>query len=93
MAAEACLIAGSARNAYHTKYRVFFKTHLTCAALRKGVFAAAAALILLSMIGSILYYWAHTKADTGGWEKHQNEGIAMSGSNSSEKHANVRPTA
>lgn len=86
------MIAGSARNAYHTKYRVFFKTHMTCAALRKGVFAAAAALTLLSMIGSVLYYVAHTKADTGGWEKHQNEGIPMTG-NSSKKHPHERPTA
>ncbi|CAM8979145.1 unnamed protein product [Rhodiola kirilowii] len=85
LGAEACLLAGSARNAYHTKYQVLFKTHLSCATLRKGVFAAAAALILLSMIWSVLYYWAHSKADTGGWQKHQNEGLVMTGSNTYEK--------
>ncbi|KAL8052896.1 hypothetical protein ABFS82_05G035600 [Erythranthe guttata] len=71
--AEACLIAGSARNAYHTKYRATFHVeHLSCTTLRKGVFAAGAALTLLSMFASIFYYWAHSKADTGGWEKHRN---------------------
>ena len=71
-------MAGSARNAYHTKYRGAFGAHdLSCATLRKGVFAAGAALTLLSMLASILYYWAHSKADTGGWEKHRNEGVGL----------------
>ena len=75
-------MAGSARNAYHTKYRGFFGGEaLSCATLRKGVFAAGAALSLLSMLGSIVYYWAHSKADTGGWEKHHNEGLGMTSSN------------
>ncbi|KAB1205603.1 hypothetical protein CJ030_MR7G017775 [Morella rubra] len=78
LGAEACLLAGSARNAYHTKYRgSFFAKDLSCATLRKGVFAAGAALTLFSLVGSILYYWAHSRADTGGWEKHQNEGLGM----------------
>lgn len=86
MGAEACLLAGSARNAYHTKYRgIFHGEELSCATLRKGVFAAGAALSLLSMVGSILYYWAHSKADTGGWEKHQNEGLVMTSSNVTEQ--------
>ncbi|OVA04950.1 Protein of unknown function DUF1218 [Macleaya cordata] len=76
--AEACLLAGSARNAYHTKYRGWFGVRdLSCASLRKGVFAAGAALSIVSLVGSILYYWAHTKADTGGWQKHRNEGLGM----------------
>ncbi|CAK8574009.1 unnamed protein product [Lathyrus sativus] len=78
LGAEACLLAGSARNAYHTKYQGYFTKHdLSCATLRKGVFAAGAALTLFSMLASILYYWAHCKADTGFWEKHQNEGIGL----------------
>ncbi|KAK7357748.1 hypothetical protein VNO80_17044 [Phaseolus coccineus] len=78
LGAEACLLAGSARNAYHTKYRGYFVKHdLSCATLRKGVFAAGAALTLLSMLTSILYYWAHSKADTGFWEKHRNEGLGL----------------
>lgn len=81
LGAEACLLAGSARNAYHTKYRgVFGGSHLSCATLRKGVFAAGAALTLLSMIGSVFYYWTHAKADTGGWEKHRSEGLGMTSS-------------
>ncbi|KAJ4709882.1 Fiber protein Fb34 [Melia azedarach] len=78
LGAEACLLAGSARNAYHTKYRgIFGGDDLSCATLRKGVFAAGAALTLMSLVGSILYYWAHSRADTGGWEKHRNEGLGM----------------
>ncbi|OMO64675.1 hypothetical protein CCACVL1_21616 [Corchorus capsularis] len=81
LGAEACLLAGSARNAYHTKYRgIFGGEELSCATLRKGVFAAGAALTLLSLLGSIFYYWAHSRADTGGWEKHQNEGLGMTSS-------------
>ncbi|KAM0933091.1 putative modifying wall lignin-1/2 [Dioscorea sansibarensis] len=80
LGAEACLLAGSARNAYHTKYVGYYlKKDLTsCAALRKGVFAAAAALILISMATSLLTYWSHTRAETGGWVKHQNDvGVNM----------------
>ncbi|KAL2324128.1 hypothetical protein Fmac_023186 [Flemingia macrophylla] len=78
LGAEACLLAGSARNAYHTRYRGYFGgNHLSCATLRKGVFAAGAALTLFSMLASILYYWAHSKADTGFWEKHRNEGLGL----------------
>ncbi|XP_057975082.1 uncharacterized protein LOC131162515 [Malania oleifera] len=78
LGAEACLLAGSARNAYHTKYRgIFNADDLSCATLRKGVFAAGAALVMLLMISSIFYFWAHSKADTGGWEKHRSEGIGM----------------
>ncbi|XP_057425141.1 uncharacterized protein LOC130718553 [Lotus japonicus] len=78
LGAEACLLAGSAKNAYHTKYRRDFGAHdLSCSTLRKGVFAAGAALTLFSMLVSILYYWAHSKADTGFWEKHRNEGLGL----------------
>jgi len=82
LGAEACLLAGSVQNAYHTKYRGFFGAKdLPCATLRKGVFAAGAALTLLSLLGSILYYWAHSRADTGGWEKYHDEGLGMTPSN------------
>uniref|UniRef100_M4ERN2 Uncharacterized protein n=2 Tax=Brassica campestris TaxID=3711 RepID=M4ERN2_BRACM len=38
--AEVCLLAGSVRNAYHTKYHVYFgNTAPSCRSLRKGVFA------------------------------------------------------
>ncbi|KAL8531739.1 hypothetical protein ACS0TY_008368 [Phlomoides rotata] len=91
LAAEACLLAGSAKNAYHTKYRATFGIeHLSCATLRKGVFAAGAALTLLSMLTSIAYYWTHSKADTGGWEKHQNEGLGMASSNYAENQHQLK---
>ncbi|MBA0855853.1 hypothetical protein Goshw_020105, partial [Gossypium schwendimanii] len=78
LGAEACLLAGSAKNAYHTKYRgIFGGEDISCATLRKGVFAAGAALTLLSLVGSVFYYWAHCRADTGGWQKHRNEGVGM----------------
>lgn len=88
LGAEACLLAGSARNAYHTKYRGVLGGDLSCATLRKGVFAAAAALSLFSLTGSILYYWAHSKADTGGWQKHHNEGIGMTSTVADNHHPN-----
>ncbi|KAF3332658.1 hypothetical protein FCM35_KLT02235 [Carex littledalei] len=78
--AEACLIAGSVRNAYHTKYLGDYKKHdlVSCASLRKGVFAAAAAMTFLSLVFDLSYYWTFTRADTGGWVKHQNEmGVGM----------------
>ncbi|GAB4840325.1 hypothetical protein Ancab_021092 [Ancistrocladus abbreviatus] len=63
LGAESCLLVGSVRNAYHTKYRgVFGGQDMSCVTLRKGVFAAAASLTLLSMVGSILYYWTYRKA-------------------------------
>ncbi|KAJ1380781.1 hypothetical protein SESBI_45748 [Sesbania bispinosa] len=47
---EACLLAGSARNAYHTKYRGYFGMHdLSCATLRKGVFAAGGFDLVLNV--------------------------------------------
>ncbi|KAL0541924.1 hypothetical protein IC582_022005 [Cucumis melo] len=82
LGAESLLLAGSVRNAYHTKYRSSLPlNNLSCAMLRRGVFAAAAALTFLSLVFSILYYSMHSRADTGGWQKHQNEGIGMGPSN------------
>ncbi|KAK1320817.1 hypothetical protein QJS10_CPA03g00602 [Acorus calamus] len=79
LVAEACLLAGSARNAYHTKYWGHFEARdlTSCTTLRKGVFAAAAAFTLLSMGASLWYYWSHSKTNTGGWQKHRNEGLGM----------------
>lgn len=79
LVAEICLLAGSARNAYHTKYVGNFvrKDLVSCAALRKGVFAAGATFVLVNMIASILYYWSYSKANTDGWMKHRNDGVGM----------------
>ncbi|CAI9088551.1 OLC1v1022902C1 [Oldenlandia corymbosa var. corymbosa] len=56
--AEACLLAGSVRNAYHTKYRTMFNVEdpPSCETVRKGVFAAGAAFVFLTAIISEFYY-------------------------------------
>uniref|UniRef100_A0A7N0SWH9 Fiber protein Fb34 n=1 Tax=Kalanchoe fedtschenkoi TaxID=63787 RepID=A0A7N0SWH9_KALFE len=62
--AEACLLAGSVQNAYHTKYR--FKVisgDISCEMLRKGVFAAGAAFIIFTNLLSQFYYMCYSKAN------------------------------
>ncbi|XP_021740535.1 uncharacterized protein LOC110706866 [Chenopodium quinoa] len=60
--AEACLLAGSVRNAYHTKYRSVLNSPPSCQTLRKGVFAAGAAFTVFTGIISELYYVSYSKA-------------------------------
>ncbi|PKI56304.1 uncharacterized protein LOC116189693 [Punica granatum] len=61
--AEACLLAGSVRNAYHTKYRAVFSANPpSCQTLRKGVFGAGAAFIFFTTIVSEFYYVCYSKA-------------------------------
>ncbi|GMH05429.1 hypothetical protein Nepgr_007269 [Nepenthes gracilis] len=61
--AEVCLLAGSARNAYHTKYRTLISSNPpSCQTLRKGVFGAGAAFIVFTGIISELYYVNYSKA-------------------------------
>ncbi|KAJ0989162.1 hypothetical protein J5N97_007518 [Dioscorea zingiberensis] len=61
--AEACLIAGTTKNAYHTKYRdVIYAQNWTCESLRKGVFIAAAVFVAINMILNVYYYMHFTKA-------------------------------
>ncbi|KAF3783068.1 hypothetical protein EJ110_NYTH32825 [Nymphaea thermarum] len=61
--AEACLLAGSVRNAYHTKYRAKLNMgNLSCETIRKGVFAAGAAFTFFTCILSIFYYHCYSKA-------------------------------
>lgn len=61
--AEACLLAGSVRNAYHTKYRTIFSEQgPSCETVRKGVFAAGAAFVFLCSIVSQFYYASYSKA-------------------------------
>ncbi|KAJ3682240.1 hypothetical protein LUZ60_014813 [Juncus effusus] len=62
---EACLIAGSVQNAYHTRYRtLFFLNPPNCQTLRKGVFAAGAAFVFFTAILSEFYYVSFSKAQT-----------------------------
>ncbi|KAJ6770453.1 hypothetical protein OIU79_021156 [Salix purpurea] len=60
--AEICLLAGSVRNAYHTRYRKFFDETIDCKSLRKGVFGAGAAFTLFTAIVSEVYYVCYSKA-------------------------------
>ncbi|GAB4826924.1 hypothetical protein Ancab_033803 [Ancistrocladus abbreviatus] len=61
--AEVCLLAGSVRNAYHTKYRTYISsTHPpSCQTLRKGVFGAGAAFIFFTGLISQFYYVSYSK--------------------------------
>ncbi|GER56523.1 hypothetical protein STAS_34253 [Striga asiatica] len=76
--AEICLLAGSVRNAYHTKYRSrFFDNPPSCETVRKGVFAAGAAFVLFTGIISEFYYVSYSKA-RGGFGPHGGEiGVGM----------------
>ncbi|CDP05885.1 unnamed protein product [Coffea canephora] len=62
--AEACLLAGSVRNAYHTKYRTIFggEDPPSCETVRKGVFAAGAAFVFFTGIVSEFYYVSFSNA-------------------------------
>uniref|UniRef100_J3M2P0 Fiber protein Fb34 n=1 Tax=Oryza brachyantha TaxID=4533 RepID=J3M2P0_ORYBR len=61
--AELCLLAGSVRNAYHTKYSTLvMRGPLRCAMLRKGVFAAGAAFTFLTALFAELHYLFFAKA-------------------------------
>ncbi|KAL3503248.1 hypothetical protein ACH5RR_037697 [Cinchona calisaya] len=62
--AELCLLAGSVRNAYHTKYMTIFGggNPPSCETVRKGVFAAGAAFVLFTAIVSEFFYVSFSKA-------------------------------
>ncbi|CAL0310140.1 unnamed protein product [Lupinus luteus] len=62
--AEACLLAGSVKNAFHTKYRTIYDIHNppSCEMVRKGTFAAGAAFILFTTIVSEFYYVNYARA-------------------------------
>ncbi|KAK6252658.1 hypothetical protein QUC31_014378 [Theobroma cacao] len=65
LVAEACLIAGATRNAYHTKYRgMIYAQNFSCETLRKGVFVAGAVFVVATMILNVYYYMYVTKATT-----------------------------
>ncbi|CAN4103037.1 unnamed protein product [Withania somnifera] len=78
--AEVCLLAGSVRNAYHTKYRSSFLTSdkpLSCETLRKGVFAAGAAFIFFTSMISQFYYVSYSKARDGPMPYGGEPGVGM----------------
>ncbi|CAE5960073.1 unnamed protein product [Arabidopsis arenosa] len=65
--AEICLLAGSIRNAYHTKYRRMWNVEdpPSCEVIRKGVFAAGASFALFTAIVSQFYYISYSRARDG----------------------------
>ncbi|XP_057948759.1 uncharacterized protein LOC131144248 [Malania oleifera] len=76
--AEVCLLAGSVRNAYHTKYRAYLSdTPPSCQTLRKGVFGAGAAFIIFTGIVSELYYVCYSKANDASMALHGDTGVRM----------------
>ncbi|KAJ3692379.1 hypothetical protein LUZ60_012729 [Juncus effusus] len=61
--AESCVIAGAAKNAYHTKYReMVYAKNWTCEGLRKGVFITGAIFVVFTMVLNVYYYMYFTKA-------------------------------
>lgn len=65
LVAEACLVAGAKKNAYHTKYRdMLYAQDFSCETLRKGVFIAGAVFVVATMILNVYYYMYFTKATT-----------------------------
>ena len=78
--AEACLLAGSVRNAYHTKYRTLFVNDPpSCETVRKGVFGAGAAFVFFTAILSEFYYISFSKArDAAGETSYAGATIGMS---------------
>ncbi|MED6156697.1 hypothetical protein PIB30_016853 [Stylosanthes scabra] len=76
--AAACLLAGSVRNAYHTKYRDLLKQNApTCETMRKGVFGAGAGFIVLTGIASEIYYVSFSKANNGPPPYARDTGVRM----------------
>ncbi|KAI3697984.1 hypothetical protein L6452_31093 [Arctium lappa] len=76
--AEVCLLAGSIRNAYHTKYRtVLLSDPPSCETLRKGVFGAGAAFVVLTGVVSELYYVYYSRSDEGVIPNSRDGGIRM----------------
>ncbi|GKV00894.1 hypothetical protein SLEP1_g13506 [Rubroshorea leprosula] len=75
---EVCLLAGSVRNAYHTKYKgILSDQQISCQVLRKGVFEAGAAFVVLTGIVSELYYVSYSKANDGKATYARDTGITM----------------
>ncbi|XP_052200853.1 uncharacterized protein LOC127807216 [Diospyros lotus] len=74
--AEVCLLAGSVRNAYHTKYRTnVWSNPPSCKTLRKGVFGSGAAFVVFTGILSELYYVYYSRANA--FQANRDTGIRM----------------
>ncbi|OAY31321.1 uncharacterized protein LOC110631061 [Manihot esculenta] len=80
LVAEACLIAGAAKNAYHTKYRgMIYAQNFSCETLRKGVFVAGAVFVVATMVLNVYYYMHLSKATAPQAEQKVNPTISNVG--------------
>lgn len=80
--AEACLIAGAKKNAYHTIYRnMIYADNFSCDTLRKGIFIAGAVFVVATMILNVYYYVYFTRATTQPAKKisHGGSTVGMTG--------------
>ncbi|KAH7545960.1 hypothetical protein FEM48_Zijuj01G0149600 [Ziziphus jujuba var. spinosa] len=75
--AESCLLGASVTNAYHTRYTVELEKPISCEKVRKGVFAAGAAFVVLTGILSEIYYVSYSKANDGQGTYSRDTGITM----------------
>ncbi|KAG6778710.1 hypothetical protein POTOM_015054 [Populus tomentosa] len=73
--AEICLLVASVRNGYHTKY-LSDPSH-SCQKVRKGIFGAGAAFVVLTGIVSELYYVSYSKASDEQPSYDRDTGIRM----------------
>ncbi|KAL3501717.1 hypothetical protein ACH5RR_036166 [Cinchona calisaya] len=82
LVAEACIVAGAKKNAYHTKYRdMIYARNFSCESLRKGVFIAGAVFVVATMILNEYYYMHFTKATNqpAHKPKHASSNVGMTG--------------
>ncbi|KAL3830911.1 hypothetical protein ACJIZ3_019713 [Penstemon smallii] len=77
--AEACVIAGARKNAYHTKYRNM-ADNFSCESLRKGIFIAGAVFVVATMILNVYFYMYFTKATTTHSPRKNNSTVGMTSS-------------
>jgi hypothetical protein len=77
--AEACLLAGSVRNAYHTRHwGIWNGNPISCETLRKGVFAAGAAFTFFTAVLGEFYYISYSKSlDAAGGAPYGGSNIGM----------------
>lgn len=74
------MLAGSVRNAYHTKYRsslLFNDRPVSCETVRKGVFAAGAAFIFFTSIINKFYFISYSNAKSGAGPYGGEAGVGM----------------
>ncbi|KAL8138004.1 hypothetical protein V2J09_004005 [Rumex salicifolius] len=74
--AEVLLLAGSAKNVYHSKYKD--GQQLSCETLKRAVFGVAAAFIVFTGILSEVYYVSYSKANAVGPHYPGDTGVRMS---------------